>query len=305
MPLVGWICPASRERVGFGHFDTCQHGPKKRPAYSPFLARVQELKTVADVRHQTLEMTATGVMDCPRRVYLERTTKYHADPTRLAAPTRGTALHSEMARVLDPEKWSTEKSDSVAHDLRGTLGGHPVSALVDVLSANLDEIVDAKFPKDWSVRYRPKTAFYGKDGDKVAYAVQLNIARLLLAQQAWAQEVGYNPETVKLTIWDHGIGAEEGPLALECEHMSEGEILMARPWGSDTTIADHMAMMAEIRARHEALTPGDAAGQEQLAASIPLVGQTMFRTQKGGSKCDFCEVKERCDEIVRKWGRPS
>jgi hypothetical protein len=224
MPCRGWKC--NGKKVGFGHFDGCVEGLRGRPSASPFFARLAEIKIREDVRHQGLDLTATGVMDCPRRLYLERTHDYWIDPRKMAPMTRGTGLHMVMANVLDPEVWSTEANDPVRHALEGTLGGYPVGALVDAWRRDYSEIVDAKFPKDWSIKHRPKGALYRKgDPDKVSYCVQLNIERLLLGQQPWALAEGYDPEQVKLTIWDHGIGAEEGPLMIECEMMSEEEVL--------------------------------------------------------------------------------
>lgn len=299
MPCVGFICPATRAKVPFNHFDECEHGPKGRPAYSPFLARVAALKEAGDIRHTTLELTGTGVMSCPRAIYLTRTTPYYLNPARAAAMHRGTALHgvaADPARGLDPTIWSTEGTDPVRHDLRGTIGGFPISALADAWRLDLTEIADHKFPKDWSVKYR------AKDGSaKPEVTAQLNIERHLMAQQTWAQEAGYDPATVRLTVFDHGIGAEEGPMAQACDHLTEDQILAIRPWGAATTIADHASLLVQIREQHEAITPGDDAAKARLAASIPLIGQPMFK----GSMCGSCAVKEQCDSLVRQFGVPS
>jgi len=295
MPIRGWICGPSRLKVGFDHFDSCDHGPRDRPAASPFLARLAATKIAEDVRHQGLDLTATGMMDCPRRIYLERTTDYWIDPNKSAVMTRGTALHAQMAETLDPAVWSTERRDPVRHDLRGELHGFKVSALADAWRLDLSEIVDAKFPKDWSVKYRSKD---GKAKSEVT--AQLNIERHLMAQQPWAVKAGYHVDAVKLTVWDHGIGATEGPLAQECELLSVEQVFAIRPWGSAMTIADQAGLLVQVRTEHEKLAPGDVDGQARLAASIPLVGQPMFN----GSKCGSCDVRERCDELVRMFGVP-
>jgi len=265
------------------------------PAYSPFLARLAAEKIAGDIRHTTLDLTATGIQDCPRRIYLDRTVDYWLDPSRSAAMHRGTALHSVMARTLDPAIWSTEATDPVRHDLRGDIGGYQVSALADFWKRDLSLIGDGKFPKDWSVKFR------GKDAKaRLEHSIQLNIERHLMAQQPWAIDAGYDPATVKLTVWDHGIGATEGPLMQEAAHMTVDEILSARPWGAATTVADHMAMLTQVRAEDGKLEPGDVEGRERLAAAIPLVGQPMF----SGKKCDGCDLRNECDALVRKYGAP-
>lgn len=296
MPIKGWICGPSRLRVPFDHFETCEHGPRHRPAASPFLARLAAIKIAEDVRHQGLNLTATGIMGCPRALYLERTTDYWIDPGKSAVMTRGTALHAQQAITLDPLVWSTEATDPVRHTLEGMIGEFKVSALADAWRRDLTEIVDSKFPKDWSVKFR------AKDGKaRIENGVQLNIERHLMAQQPWAIAEGFDADRVKLTVWDHGIGATEGPLAQEVAHMTVDQLLSVRPWGSAMTVRDQAALLVQVREEHEKLAPGDTDGQARLAAAIPLVGQPMFN----GSKCGMCDLKERCDELVRQFGVPS
>ena len=294
--VKGFICGPTRRKVDWNHFDTeCDHGPQGLPAASPFLARQFALHAASDVRHQTLDATATGIMDCTRHLYMSRTIDYWVDPDKIAVMIRGTALHEQMARTLDPEVWSTESTDPIRHDLRGKIGAFNVSALADAWKRDLSHVIDGKFPKDWSVKFR------SKDGKaRVEHAAQLNIERLLLAQQPWAITEGFNVDTVRLTVWDHGIGATEGPLMQAAAYMTEDQILGLRPWGAATTIADHATLLTQIREEDAKLAPGDAEGRERLAASIPLVGQAMFN----GNKCAGCELKEQCDGLVRKYGVP-
>jgi len=305
MPQQGWICPRSRAKVGWDHFDReCgqvgqQCGPAfggaaLRPAYSPFLARYARLKVERDVRHHGLALTGTSTMRCPRAFYIERTEPYWLDPRSVTAPTRGTALHEVMGRTLDPEVWSTEATDPVRHDLRGTLDGVPISALADAWQRDLSEIVDAKFPKDWSVKFRRVDA-------SLENTIQLNIERELIAQQPWAADGGFDPATVLLTVWDHAVGATEGPICQPAKHMTVDEIMAARPFDSRLTVRDHIALVTQIQEEHANIEPGDAEARARLAASVPLVGLPMFN----GKGCDICGVKAQCDELVRRFGRPA
>jgi hypothetical protein len=294
MPVVGWICPIERTKVPFDHFDSCVafHG---RPAYSPFLAKLGADKIAGDVRHTGLAITATQVMDCPRKVYIERTQNYHVNPAKRAAMDRGTALHGVQATSLDKEVYYTEANDSIRLSVHGTLFGVDTSAMVDAIKKDLSEIIDSKFPKDWSVRYR------AKDGKaRPEYTVQLNQMRLLLGQQEWAVKEGYDPGNVKLTIWDHGVGDMEGPMCQHAAHMAEGEMAQVRPYNSQLTVQEHTDILAAVKVEHEKIAPGDAATQERLAAGIPLVGLPMF----SGKKCNSCDVKPQCDALVVKYGVP-
>lgn len=294
MPIVGWICPIERTAVPFNHFDTCTafHG---RPAYSPFLAKLGADKIAGDVRHTGLEITATQVMDCPRKVYIERTQKYHANPAKRAAMDRGTGLHGVQAATLDSSVYYTEANDPVRLSIHGTLFGVETSAMADAIKKDLSEIIDSKFPKDWSVRYR------SKDGKaRTEYAIQLNQMRLLLAQQAWAVNEGYSPNDVKLTIWDHGVGDAEGPMCQHAQHMSEDEMAQTRPYNSHLTVQEHTDILLAVKKEHEKIAPGDTDTQERLAAGIPLVGLPMFNSKK----CNTCDVKPQCDALVVKYGVP-
>lgn len=297
MPMRGWTCPGTRLKVPLDHFDSCTHGPHGRSAASPFLTTLAARNVAEDVRHSDLRLTVTGVLGCPRELYLDRTTDSWPDPNRRAVMDRGTALHGVAAVTLTPEIWSTEASDRVRHDLNGTIGEFTISALADAWRRDFTEIINFKFPLDWSVRFRSKEGVAKDD-----HRVQLNVERHLLAQQTWAVAEGYDPATVKLTVYDHGIGQMEGPLAQEAAHMTVEQILRHRPGGSALTFADHAGLLVQIRDEHKKLAPGDADGQARLAAAIPLVGRPMYN----GKKCEsYCSMKERCDELVRQFGEPA
>jgi hypothetical protein len=232
-------------------------------------------------------------MRCPRAFYIERTEAYHVNPKGLTAPTRGTALHEVMGRTLDPAEWSTEATDPVRHDLRGEIGGVAISALADAWRNDLTEIIDAKFPKDFSAKFRQDVASPENE-------VQLNIERHLLDQQPWAQEAGYDSSRVMLTIWDHAAFGAEGAITQPARHLSVDELMNVRPFDSKLTVRDHIALVTQIQTEHAKIAPGDGEARARLAASIPLVGQPMFKA-KG---CDVCNVRSQCDELVRRFGRP-
>ncbi len=294
MPIKGWKCPIERTQVPFDHFETCK-ARKGRAAFPPWMARHAHLKIENDVRHSTLDVTATRTMNCPRQTFIEVLWDYYIDPSKIAARERGTALHSVAAEHTDPKLWYTEANDPVRMTINGEIGGVPLSMACDAMKRDMTEIVDYKFPSDFSVRFRGPKA-------KKEYACQVNMARLMLGQQEWALQAGYDPETVLLTIWDHACGKQEGPLAQEAPHMTEEEILATRPGGSNHTIEEiisiHLWMVQEYEKNG---APTDIGKLEEIAAQIPLVGEPMFR----GDKCRmYCDVSEICFGIVRKYGRP-
>jgi hypothetical protein len=302
MGLVGWICPVTREKVEFGHFNTCGHGIGGRSCVSPALAAFAEAKALEDVRHAGMGVTATRTMGCPRATAIECLKTFHGDPRRVMLASRGSAAHEAVAKALDSGAWYTEANDPMRLVVEGVLfkgldpdwpEGVKVSAMMDGLRRDLTEIVDWKFPKDWSVKFRRGRGNKGTP----EHGVQLNIIRLLLAQQEWAIREGYDPEKVKMTIWDHGFGMDlEGPEPMVVGAMSEGEILDVRPWGGQVTVRDRIGMLVELQQEME----GPVHDPDALLASAPLVGEK----DMNGKRCGACLVEAICTELVRVHGRP-
>jgi hypothetical protein len=199
------------------------------------------------------------------------------------------------------DAWWTEATDRVRLCIEGTLFGVPISAQADAIKKDLSEIADHKFPSDFSVQWRKakggqltRTTKVGAD-----YCVQLNIIRLLLAQQPWAIDAGYDPLNVMMTVWDHATGKDQGPEPLAVsDYMSEEEIAAYRP-GGETTVAEITQWLAYIKQEHKGCTT--MKDRERLAAGIPLIGLPML----GGNKCQhYCEVSEKCGTLSRQYGVP-
>ena len=291
MGCTKFICPIERIEVPFDHFESCR-AKKGRPAFPPWMAKLHAEKTLHDVRHSTLDLTATRTMGCPRQVFLEVKYDFALDPTKLALRLRGTASHEVAEKYWDKEYWYTEKSDPVRMTIDGVFGGHQVSMLCDVLRRDLKEIVDMKFPMDFQIKYR-------KDQAKLEACIQLNLARLLLGQQDWAVKEGYDPDDVLLTIWDHAIGYDAGPKALPSPHMTEERMLGTRPFGGEYTMAQIMEISAFAK-KHASSDMSDD-DRDKLASSLPLVGVGQMR----GSKCTkYCDREKKCLELVRTYGEP-
>jgi hypothetical protein len=296
MPIIGWKCPIERTLVPFDHFETCT-AKKGRPAHPPWLASFGAKKIQEDVRHSTLAITATRTMTCPRQTFIETLWDYYVNPSDTALRDRGTALHEVAAGAANPKVWITEKSDPVRMTLTGKLGGVELSMQCDAIRRDMTEIVDYKFPLDFAVSYRKGSKA------KPEYSCQLNMARLFLAEKDWAIEAGYDPETVLLTIWNHAMGKNEGPMAQEAVHMTEQEILGTKPGGSQHTIEEIISIHQwMVEAYKKAGSPTDMGKLKEIAAQIPLVGEPMFN----GTKCrEYCDVTDICMGIVREYGRPT
>ena len=308
MPCIGFICPATRDEVGFDHFDTCTHGIQGRAAASPWLSNSAAHGIASDLRHQGTDMTATRLLGCPREVYIQSLFDYYIDPDACAVRDRGTSLHREAAKHMNSKLFMTELTDPVRMTVAGHLfpdtfddypDGVPISALLDCIrrwSADTNpEIIDWKFPKDWSVPYRTRP--------KPEHAVQLNVQRLLLSQQDWAKELEFEKDKCNLTIWDHGIGKPDGPRPLPQEHMTEDQILKVKPFGGIYTIRDIVQTWIAAQELHKAAGDPSSASTActGVACAIPLVGESMMH----GAKCmQYCDVSKTCERITAERGRP-
>ena len=125
---------------------------------------------------------------------------------------------------------------------------------------------------------------------------------MLLGQQQWALDAGYDENDVKLTIWDHADTKDAHPEPLDARHMTEAEMLRLKPLSMDHTVREIVDMhLAAQRAwddvSHEDKLRNDDAKRE-IAARIPLFGQT------SSWKCKYCSVEPLCSELVREFGMP-
>jgi len=312
MPATHFIHPITGDRVPFDYFDTDRSGPKGRHSCQPWLARFIAEGIANDVRHAGLDLTTTRTMGCPRQTFIEVTYDYGINPRESFAMRRGTAMHAVSTRYWSPEHFITEHGEGRALcTLPGQLFGVPISGQVDVMriepgTKRVTEILDSKFPCDFSVNFRGQRGGEAKVNDEI----QLNINRLLLDQQPWAIDAGYDPDNVVLTIDDHSCGGytRATPIALWAEHLDEATILNTVPANGKKpaihTVAEIIAYHEGARleyeaAPHEEKVKGDA--RAEVAARIPLVGETQWNH----SKCDkMCEVRDICNKLVREHGRP-
>lgn len=320
MGLKGFIHPVSRQRVAFDAFerDTSRLG---RAAFPPWMANFIARKEAGDVRHSRLNLTATRCLSCPRQTFIQTLLGYEADPSERFVMDRGSALHAFAAENW-PDSYISESTHRGLLTLSGKLFGVDVSAQTDAMRVErvegvgdpgrVTEIIDLKFPNDFSVKWRGKAfsdeqkswvEIYGRvpqPTPKLDYCVQLNIARLLLAQQPWAIEAGYDPASVDLTLWDHACGTSEGPIAFPVPHLDEAQMLQVRPGGGTWTVRQIIDAHVEAFARHEAMAPATRAdAAPELCASLPLVGAAgMF----GGKKCStYCDVQSICERLEREY----
>ena len=332
MPLAGWLHPITSERVPLDYFDydTSCDG---RAAYSPALARFSALKEHRDERHRTLNVTTTRCLGCPRQTFISTLFPYYLDPRKRAGlRDRSSLLHEGLARYWNPDVFFAEGADYTV--VKGVLFGVEISTQIDCLKYARDpethadpnvppriiEIADNKFGRDRSAYYRdkPRPGELAAGKAKFDYQLQLNIMRLILAQQPWAVQGGFDADNVLLTVYDYGEDRGDGlGMPLKCEHMNEQQIAAAKPairqpWEDkfDQHAYDAGATVAQIVHDHawaqhrysqipEALRR-ERAQVEQAVTQMRLIGQLgMFN----GQMCDkYCDVKEECDALVRKYG---
>ena len=292
MPCKGFIHPLTLEHVPFDHFDT-DTSNDGRPAVPPWAARFIAAKIEGDIRHSTLDLTATRCLGCPRQVFIEVLLDWYTSPNDSFLMHRGSAMHSVAESHWNPDTHISEGSDRGAMTVAGTMFDVPISALMDCVAhenRRVTEIIDLKFPSDFSVKFRRGVA-------KDDHAFQLNIGRHLLAQQSWATDAGYDPDSVLLTIWDHACGKGTGPIPQSASHMTEEQMLAHKPGGGDYCVQQIIDSYMEAKTVY-AMAPHAERLKEsscrELIGSMPLIGRTMYNNKK----CpQYCSVNDICDDI--------
>ena len=293
MACKGWICPMERTKVPWDHFEECTARagyPAFDPTMARFFAKKQEeydKRKVEDER-SGFGPSATRLLGCPRAAVIEREMDWWINPANSAMMIRGSMQHEKWEQETDEEQWTSERR------FTGKLGGKDVVVVVDAHRKDWSEILDRKFPNDFSVRFRGTEA-------KPDHRVQLNIARLLIAQDEEAIKEGYDPDRVKLTLWDYGIGQGDPPKALTVKHMTEAQVLQHHggSTGKNTakyTVENNLELLAWAEEQKRNGVEG-----ETIAASLPMVGETQFN----GDKCTkYCGVERECSSLVKKFGYP-
>lgn len=312
MPLKGFICPIERDKVPFDHFESCTAWVGGRPAFNPWLAKFIADGAMGDVRHAGIDLTTTRCSSCPRSNFIQAFFDFWLDPQKAAVRARGTALHIIAGEYSDPELWHSEEHDGVLMTCYGTLfpqlveelgvdgkyvteKGVVCSGKLDAVKKDMTELVNFKFPQDWSVRWRDKG---GKA--KPDHWIQMNIDRLLLSQQDWAMAAGMDPDSILLTIQDHACGANASPQPMSCEIRDEEWMLQQKPGGGQYTVQE-IVTLAVMMQRARDKVKGDPVKMRQLAASIPCAGETQFNA-KGCMM--YCDVNGESAKLMREFGRP-
>lgn len=292
MPLTKWIHPLTRKEVELDHFDT-DRSYNGRPAANPWVCRAAAVNARNDTRHAGLDLTATRTMGCPRQVYLETQFPFSLDPSKLDLRVRGTINHNGAEQWFNPDVFMTEVTDRDKMTIPVTIGGYELTMLADVIRKDMTEIIDMKFPNDFSLRFRKEQA-------KADHEVQLNLARLGLATQQWALDAGYDPDKVMLTVWDHACGPSEGSKALRARHMTEQQVLDHKAGGGVHTIEEILAAYAWMQDAHKECDGSDA-GKRKVAGQLPLLGETMYNNKKCMM---YCDMQKMCEQLVVEFGRP-
>ena len=298
MPCKGFIHPLTLDNVPFDYFDT-DTSLNGRPAFPPWAARFIAAKFENDVRHSTLDLTCTRCTGCPRQTFIEVLLPWWTDPSSSFVMHRGSALHEVAANNWNPATHRSEGVERATMTVAGKLFGTELSALMDcntIAGQRITELIDLKFPNDMSIRFRGNTA-------KPDHAFQLNVARLLLAQNEQAVADGYDPDDVLLTIWDHACGKDAGPVPLPAAHMSEDQMLALTPGGGEWSVRNIIASVLgakEVYDEREHTDKLKEGSLRELIAGMALVGRTQFNSKK----CPlYCGVNGICDGIDMEFAR--
>lgn len=262
MPITSLTCPCSPgEEQPLDHYDSgsCPLPPMQQGWYNAELHNQLD-----DKAHSAGNVTATRVLDCPRKPLIADFLPYSFNPMHAHKAHLGTIQHREAQKWLPP-------GCQAEVEVRGHLLGLEMSARIDCLKGNgINEL------KTHGGRWLKESKGYSNlVGDE--YTAQGNIQRLL------AEQSGISAESlvVSHTTSEYPDFPSE-PLPLRDEEWIAG----VRPHKGAFTVGQ-IALFLKM-ALSQPVT-------EEVIRAVPLVGKEIKFGAKSG--CDYCTFRKVCDRV--------
>lgn len=281
--IIGWRSPLDGRVYGLEDYAALGHVIPE-----PVL-RAMSKKAQLDTRHQGPGVTITGGLSCPRKTAVSRMLPSTPDPTKMWKMQRGTWLHEMVGLALgENEEWWTEETSDEHCVYEGEVFGVRMSCKVDALKKDYSHIIDWKFRGDGAEKWIDPMGV-AKPED----AAQVNMARMLI-EQAIGREL---PEML-MQIW---VMAGRTVLTT-APHMSEGRLGEIHPGGGTYSIAEIFKLVDRAMSAWKQAGSGDPDSvpmeeRQKIIASLPMVGETMYRKKRAPSlnMCtSYCEFQDEC-----------
>jgi hypothetical protein len=177
LPLIGFRCPANGEQPGRENsYDYCLTTCQQRCMPKAMLYRFAEQH--AGNIHQGEMITPSALKGCKRKLVLERTADYYAEPPGLYYAVRGSLIHGFLENV-DGQPNGTGLANVVTEKrlykrFKSTLGSFDISGQVDYYDRAEETLEDYKTAADKAFYFLFDT------GAKEEHVYQTNVYRWLM-----------------------------------------------------------------------------------------------------------------------------
>jgi hypothetical protein len=282
MPITSLWCPCTGAEVPLDHYTSgaCAKTPMPLPWIAGILAN-----TVGDTRHKAMQMSASRLSGCPRSDAIHDLLPVpRVDLRRFNSIAHGWAGHFWM-KHYSPDGMLAEVS-VLGTLFRGTPYELEVSGHADVIRPRpLDPLMllleDYKFTSETNQRYLSEVT------EKAEWNVQLSTYRALAPQH----------DVREVAIWSGASVTRKGVpwIRIPARILTEEEILEAKPFEGEATVADHIL---DFKALRDRLSQGMPV--EEAINAMPMRGEMQWRRKDGASKCDYCTQSDVCAGLARK-----
>ena len=284
MPITAWTCRIHGE-VPLTHWTSGETDPPC-DLYSPRLIQAILDDRLNDKVHTGTNLTPTTLLDCPRRVIIERNIPFTASPEDYMTPEIGTLAHEGLAARPLPPIYQGKLQHSVK--VEGNLFGQHLQGKIDVLISDgtLRIIEDDKFTNPYSLSRKEK------EGASEDHRAQVSMYALLLQQSITRTDLKINY---------YGVGSGKGaPPHIRCpvEPMTEEDIERHTPGGGQQTVRQNVDNFVSAFNNLDRPFLTKEISKErvhEVIRTLPLAGQSMWRGRKGECYCTaYCPVAKIC-----------
>lgn len=267
MPIIGWDCPACKQRVPLDHFATTNCGLAIHPDYAQAIIddRARQRYDVMDTA------TVTGGLGCPRsRAIEDGPADIYVNPLDYNA-------------LLIGQAWDTHLSKGRKMQLRGVVAGIPLQGEIDSTRQINGELVIEDHKHTGNFHYKFLKQDYEKhEAPKMEFKIQT-----ALYAELYEQMHGVKP--VYGVVWYHFSGANKSSapslMPMKYSFPDLATCLAHKPYGGAFTVEQLLQQAHSF-----------VAGEVKWS-DLPLAGESMsFGTKEF---CSYCQVYSTCMEQAK------
>lgn len=310
MPLIGFTCPDSRPTAGqHNDFQFCINDCPHQCMPTAVLHTIAQRET--ENEHVGNMVSPSALSGCARKLVLERTTDFYEKPDKMYYATRGALVHGFL-ECRDLPRLSTEKR------VYKTIPGCPAWPEPWTLSGRID-CYDHKLRKIEDVKTKADKGLFVifNEGANEEYTWQLNIYRYLLdggnlgaidgpviqwpVDELQLHFILMNRVVSTGRLHRETLNQKAAPnYGKRYKHEVKGTRVEGRTArGIPTWTFDVQLPPVEMKSLAEVEQYIQQQGPERLRAfsDASYMPAGIMNDKEASWLCDWCSVKERCDQI--------